>query len=748
VKRAEGAAHRVATHERLRRSGKSAAGVQVVVVDESPSQVVAPTLAVPVEQITAVETLAHAIKNHWYSTATPEQKSFAGALLDVVAGIHAACSDVTTAGHRRVSLKIGHDVPQNWQRLLFDCIRQVGVDRLLHPEALTLVTKAAAGELVSLEIVTDLTRADRLKHFVFASWRPGIPADAAVVMLDATGNADDIAAVIGRPVTDCTPDGHLPTIHPVVQIPDDISRRTSSDAVAGMVEAFLAAHPDVQQLGIIGHRHHVTDLIDGGLLGAAARARVSKWCYFGQGPDRASNDWHRECDHLLRLGTPRANPGEYRRWLVQHGLHDAAGKVDGDWSAMNWESVTVDGQPIIVAGCGYRDADWHRAYTAVSRAAAQQADGRARAGLPEGIPVTVLSNDPTGYPVAPRLVPEPAAARETAEIVRGLVSQQPLPLDPESAKSPIRIPYSGFCASGAVRTRDALPTIMAAAGIDSRAAQVRLRQCVDRGLLTQPARGWYALPGTQVTVPVSSPTPARASVPEPITTIITPAASPGVVVSAAPPQHPDLAVEVVSASSSPHVATLADTTQPVGPLPPDDVLELVEERAAIMEHDGGLDRETADRLAREMIVGRDAAVFPDGAPETITAGVDVTGLHARTVPYVGAVLQRFPGTVRVLTDRDDPFALIRTRSRPRPPGVCQCGHDRWVKVPIHGGKSVRVDCGHCDSFGWFAVWHGQRCPSPFDESPAAAPEPPAKHQRMSYGFLPVPPSDLPMPVAV
>jgi hypothetical protein len=35
-----------------------------------------------------------------------------------------------------------------------------------------------------------------------------------------------------------------------------------------------------------------------------------------------------------------------------------------------------------------------------------------------------------------------------------------------------------------------------------------------------------------------------------------------------------------------------------------------------------------------------------------------------------------------------------------------------VQVSIHGGQSVRVDCGHCDRFGWFAVWYGQPRPSP------------------------------------
>jgi hypothetical protein len=227
---------------------------------------------------------------------------------------------------------MGRQVPQNWQRLLFESISQVGVSQSLDSDALSLVTKAAAGELLSLEVVTDLTKTGRLMHFVVGSWRPHLPADAAVVMTDATGDVDDIMAVVGRAVVDCTPAGHLPLMHPVVQIPDDISRTTASKTVAGYVEAFLTANPDVQRLGIFGHSHHIHDLIDGGLLSESARARVVKWTYFGAGDDRGSNSWHQNadgspaCQQLLRLGSPRANPGDYRRWLVQHGLHDAAGR--------------------------------------------------------------------------------------------------------------------------------------------------------------------------------------------------------------------------------------------------------------------------------------------------------------------------------------------------------------------------------------------------------------------------------------
>ena len=722
MKVASTADHRVGTHERLRRSGKPAEGVQVVVIDETPEQVVAPTLDITVGELTPVETLAHSIRNHWHSEATPDQKSFAGAMLEVVAAVHTACRGITTAGHVRLDVQCAHNVPDRWPRLLFDAIRKVGVGRDLHADALTLVTKAAAGELLSLEIVTDLTRAGRLVHFVVGSWRPDIPEDAAVILLDATGNAADITVVVGRPVTDCTPDGHLPFVHPVVQIPDDISRGTSEKTVAGLVEAFLTAHPEVQRLGIIGHSCHVRALMEEGVLGGAARDRVAKWCYFGQGPDRASNDWHDDCDHLLRLGTPRANPGDYRRWLVQHGLHDAAGKIDGDWSPRDWEAVTVDGQSVTIRGYGYMDPDWRRAYVAVSRAAGQQADGRGRSRLPGGIPVTVLSNDPMGYPLAPSLTVDPAAARETAEIVRGLVSQQQ---GVGSAKTAIGIPYRTFCASGAVRAGDAVKAITAKAGIGSRAAQVRLQQCIDHGLLTRPARGWYALPGSPAVPPECLPAAERPA-PEPAMVSMD---APSIVISASPPTMQIAPVDVAAAPAPPGTSTRTDTMQPAADQPVYALMELVEERAAILEFDAGMDRATADRLAREMVLGRDATANP--APtEPITAHVDVPCLHARTLPYVDAVVRRIPGTVTAVHDRPD-------RPQPRQPGVCQCGHVDWRQVPIHAGRSVRVDCGHCDRFGWFGVWHGEWCPGPTPEvwppQPAATtPEP----VRLSFDFLP------------
>lgn len=744
VKIASRAAHQVATHERLRRSSRTAENAVVVVVDESPESVVAPSLAVPARQIGAVQQLAHAIKNYWYSRANDDQKAFAGTLLDVLATISDTCGRITTAGTVPVDLRHGaRSAPDNWQRLLYESIQQVGVSRDLNADALALVTKAAVGDLVSLDIVTDETVTGKMHHYIVGSWRPGLPAGAAVILLDATAEAGDIEAAIDQPVNDCTPGGHLPTHHPVEQLTDDISRQTSTATVAGVVEAFLDRHPEVQRLGIIGHAPHVTALIDQGELPAAARERVVKWCYFGQGPDRASNDWHRECDHLLVLGTPRANGGDHRRWLVRHGLHDAAGR-DADWGARHWQSATVAGEPITVAGTGYRDPDWHRAFVAVSRATLHQAVGRGRSILPEGIPVTVVTNEPTPYPIAPPLDVQPAALRDTVAVVQGLLAPPPA-----SVLSAIENPYREKYGNGVVTTGDIVQAVVAAtrtpdkpAGVGRSAVEKRLRQCLKAGMLAQPRRGQWSLPGTPAAEP---PLPAALPAVSAAPAVVVPL-RPATVIEAVPPEPAPDATQIVSPAVLPAgTSDIVTTDLPAGPpLGFDDLIERVEERAAILEFDGGFDRPTAERLAREMVLGRDAVEPPTDVAVQVTAGVDHAGLHARSQPLVAEALRRFPATVRMLGENEDPFAGRRRPGKPAP-GHCTCGASNWARVPIHGGKSVRVDCGHCDRFGWFAVWHGewQQPPWPDDDPVPSQGDGQPDHQqavgktdRLSFAFLP------------
>ena len=53
-----------------------------------------------------------------------------------------------------------------------------------------------------------------------------------------------------------------------------------------------------------------------------------------------------------------------------------------------------------------------------------------------------------------------------------------------------------------------------------------------------------------------------------------------------------------------------------------------------------------------------------------------------------------------------PEATGDAPAKPTKP-VCRCGSTIWRDVPIHGGQSVRRDCGRCDQFLDFPIWYGE-----------------------------------------
>jgi hypothetical protein len=197
-------------------------------------------------------------------------------------------------------------------------------------------------------------------------------------------------------------------------------------------------------------------------------------------------------------------------------------------------------------------------------------------------------------------------------------------------------------------------------------------------------------------------------------------------------------VDDVASLTTPETTTSVCTSTAPATLPAgfDDLLEQVDERAAIIEFDGGHDRETAERLADEMVMGRGCSE-PVSPAEDV--GVDHRALAARLNPLVDRAVAAFGGRV-VMLEGDGGF---RPRSRPagpRPPGTCVCGATDVVDVPIHGGRSVRQDCRRCDRFIRFAVWHGKRESShPPDPQPAAS--------LPTFGFLPTTTTTIPLHVA-
>ena len=235
------------------------------------------------------------------------------------------------------------------------------------------------------------------KHRKLVGLWKNLPSEKAVVLFsDATANRDDLAELLGRPVVDVTPTGHVAHVKRIVQYPIDLTRKASPKRLQSILRGVLTEFPHARRVGVITHRSQVSAVKR---LGEPFGSRIIKLAYFGSGADRASNDWHARCDLVIVAGTPRV-PGEaVQRRLIQFGDFSSAGE-DGHWGLIRWRGQTESGREVIVEGRGYDHPGWERAHRCRVRSAIVQAAGRGRALLETGCDVAVISTEECGFPVA------------------------------------------------------------------------------------------------------------------------------------------------------------------------------------------------------------------------------------------------------------------------------------------------------------------------------------------------------------
>ena len=237
--------------------------------------------------------------------------------------------------------------------------------------------------------------AGNTKRMLAGVWK-NLPCENAVVLFsDATANRDDLEALLGRPVIDVTPVGHITHAKRVVQYPIDLTRLASPKRFLSVVRGVLTEFRDARRGGVITHRPLVGAIKK---LAEPFASRIVKSAYFGSGSDRASNDWHERCDLVIVVGTPRV-PGEaVQRRLIQFGDFTSAGE-DGRWGPCRWKATTETGEELIVEGLGYAHPAWERAHRSLVRAAIIQAAGRGRSLLETGCDVVIISTEECGFPV-------------------------------------------------------------------------------------------------------------------------------------------------------------------------------------------------------------------------------------------------------------------------------------------------------------------------------------------------------------
>ena len=235
----------------------------------------------------------------------------------------------------------------------------------------------------------------KTKRMLAGVWQNRTSENAVALFSDATADREDMEAMLGTPVIDITPVGHLANLKRVVQYPIDLTRLASPRRLVSVIRGLLTEFRDARRVGVITHRPLIASLKK---LGEPFAGRITKSTYFGSGSDRASNDWHERCDLILVAGTPRV-PGEaVQQRLIQFGDFTSAGE-DGRWGDVRWRGRTETGEELIVEGRGYDHPAWDRAHRSLVRAAIIQAAGRGRTLLETGCDVVIISTEECGFPV-------------------------------------------------------------------------------------------------------------------------------------------------------------------------------------------------------------------------------------------------------------------------------------------------------------------------------------------------------------
>ncbi len=291
--------------------------------------------------------------------------------------------------------------PNGMERLLFWAVRicqlqfqgspfrfllAAGTGKL--PSAAVIVTQLPASKL-TIDPPMTIKRVIGVRH--------NAPAAGATTWFnDATLELAALQAILGLTVQDRTPVGRITRQKKAVQLPRDVTRKTTLAVVAKILRGVLSDRPQFLRVGLITHRPQLEAL---DIIEPEFRQRIVMSTYFGSGQDRSSNSWHTECDLILVLGTPRVSPLEVAGLLLQTGDGPAACR-EPPWGSYQWEGRTESGETVFVTARGYTDPIWRRAHQSLVRATLVQAIGRGRGILADGCEVVVISTEECGLPLS------------------------------------------------------------------------------------------------------------------------------------------------------------------------------------------------------------------------------------------------------------------------------------------------------------------------------------------------------------
>lgn len=418
---AERAPHKVACHARGSSSLSTLAkGATFVSIHEDCRDLLKPMSKCVADELQAVEKLA---RNAKFERHTPDadEWQFFDALERVAAWLVEQLKNATETSTMDCLPWCNHELTKQWQRTAWKAIESNFLDAGRLGEALPLCAAILAGDLHELTVVVHMShkkghgQEKQREVWLQGSWATKLPSKATVLVGDATADAKVIERLTGTTPIDVTPCGRLDNVHELTQfVRHDVTKGMTAESAAVELRSVLAKYPWAKRVGVIGHREHVSEWLDDSspVLDERTRGRIAMWSYFGKGDDRGSNEWHKRCDLLVIVGTPRVGADAVRSELVRQGQHDAAKQLEPDWLPYSYEAHNAAGELVVVESKRYATPAWQSAYETLTVAALKQAVGRARSAVNnDGKPAVVLSHERlVGVAVEieelPRLTPE------------------------------------------------------------------------------------------------------------------------------------------------------------------------------------------------------------------------------------------------------------------------------------------------------------------------------------------------------
>jgi hypothetical protein len=411
----------ISTHERAAKTGLAglSAGRQFVSIHENATALLRPTTQADDVGLAAVESVLQETLNRptFLDDSTDEQFTFVSRMLENVSRMRSQFRDVKQTAE--LELPDGLKKPAGIDGILF----VVGQGQPIG-QTLRLVMAATVGELSSLSIVVGEHFAkggEKAEHrHIEAVWTNEPNRNATTWFADATAS-DELSRLLPG-VVDKTPKGRLESVRKTVEVPRDVTIGTAPKTVQNVIRGILADRPHAQRVGIICHQGHKKAIDE---LEPIFRDRIVKIEHFGSGLDRSTNSWHRECDFLLVVGTPRVPPTAVQSRLVRIGQTEAAAAESG-WGPFRWQGRTEAGENVIVESRAYSNPAWQAAHRSIVRSALVQAAGRARPYCEDGIEAVIVSTEEIGQTLSDSTF-EPLGRTEAAVLQRieNLMAESP-----------------------------------------------------------------------------------------------------------------------------------------------------------------------------------------------------------------------------------------------------------------------------------------------------------------------------------